>query len=58
MIMTVEPTTTLRSADTCDARLAPAADCNPRRLPTRVEAATPMPKGIVLRTIVLDKFSC
>jgi len=49
--MTMLPTMTLSNAAACAANFAPTGERAPIRLPTRAEAATPIPKGSVLRTI-------
>ena len=49
-IMTTAPTTTLRRAEAWLARLAASADRAPMRFPTRADAATPIPKGMVFMT--------
>lgn len=52
--MTTRPTMTLINAEACAAYFAPTADRDPMRFPTRAEAATPIPKGIVFKTISLQ----
>lgn len=42
---------TLRSAEAWAAFFAPIGERKPIRWPTRVDAATPMPKGRVFKTI-------
>lgn len=42
---------TLKSAEAWAAFLAPTGDRSPISWPTRVDAATPMPKGRVFKTI-------
>ena len=53
-IITTAPTMTLTKAAAWAAYLAPNADLDPIRLPTLFEAATPIPNGIVLRTIISE----
>ncbi len=48
-VMTRSPTIILSRADACAAFFAPTAERAPMRLPTRLDAATPIPKGSVLR---------
>jgi hypothetical protein len=50
VIITRAPTITLTRADACAAYFAPIAERDPMRFPTRAEAATPMPKGMVFKT--------
>ena len=50
IVITITPAITLRSAEACAACLAPIGERDPIRFPTRVDAATPIPKGRVLRT--------
>jgi hypothetical protein len=52
IIMTMLPTTTLNRADACAAYFAATGDRAPIRFPTRADAATPIPKGIVFKTVV------
>lgn len=45
------PTMTLSKADAWAAAFAPEGDREPMKLPTRVDAATPIPKGRVFKTV-------
>ena len=48
--ITITPTMTLNKADAWAAAFAPEGDREPIKLPTRVDAATPIPKGRVFKT--------
>jgi hypothetical protein len=49
--ITTAPTTTLSNAEAWAAAFAPDGDREPIKFPTRVDAATPIPKGRVFKTI-------
>jgi len=50
--ITIMPTMTLSKADAWAAAFAPEEDREPMKLPTRVDAATPIPKGRVFKTSI------